>query len=381
VRSLIRELAPGAGAAPRRRRWVTPIVVLAGAAVFAVLIRTHGTEFLNAVERALHTGWQLVAVAAALEAASIAGYVLLLHRVVSRARAALRMKDSYDITLGGSAAMRLLPTAGLGGAAVTIWALRAHGVRGREIGERLLAFMLLIYGVYMSALLAAGAAVASGLVPVSTGRSLGILGAAVAIAVTASVLILFAAPARLAGALGATGRRSPRLRAAAEQLPVLRAALQRAWLELRRAHPALLGAVAWWGFDLGVLATMLHAFGVKLPIVAVVLAYFLGTLLNVVPLPGSLSGGLAGALIALGSPVGGAIAAVLAYRAIAVWLPAVPGLLSLGSLRKSVAVWRAADAGVAPPAHARSPVRPFASRGRQCMHGFRQLQGATNVAN
>jgi putative heme transporter len=292
------------------------------------------------------------------------------------------MKDSYDIALGGSAAMRLLPTAGLGGAAVTIWALRARGVRGGEIGERLLAFMLLIYAVYMSAMLAAGAAVGSGLVPVSTGRSLGILGAAVAIAVTATVLILFAAPARLAGALGATtGRRSARLRSAGAQLPVLRAALQRAWLELRRAHPALLGAVAWWAFDLGVLVTMLRAFGVKLPIVAVVLAYFLGTLLNVVPVPGSLSGGLAGFLIALGSPVGGAIAAVLAYRAIAVWLPAVPGLVSLGSLRKSVAAWRAADVAVAAPTDARSAYRPFASRRRQCVHRFGQFQEATNVAN
>jgi uncharacterized membrane protein YbhN (UPF0104 family) len=84
--------------------------------------------------------------------------------------------------------------------------------------------------------------------------------------------------------------------------------------------------MAYWTCDIGVLATMLHVFGVGLPLTAVVLAYFLGTMFNVVPLPGSLSGGLVGALIALGSPAGAAIAAVLAYRALAVWLPAVPGL-------------------------------------------------------
>ena len=101
-----------------------------------------------------------------------------------------------------------------------------------------------------------------------------------------------------------------------------------------------MGALAYWAFDAGVLVVMLHAFGVKLPLPAVVLAYFLGSLLNVVPLPGSLSGGLVGCLIALGSPAGGAIAAVLSYRALAVWLPAVPGIVSLASLRASVAGWR-----------------------------------------
>ena len=36
----------------------------------------------------------------------------------------------------------------------------------------------------------------------------------------------------------------------------------------------------------------------------------------------------------------GAIAAVLSYRALAAWLPAVPGIVSLASLRASVAGWR-----------------------------------------
>ena len=71
------------------------------------------------------------------------------------------------------------------------------------------------------------------------------------------------------------------------------------------------------------------------------------------PLPGSLSGGLVGTLIALGSPGGAAIAAVLAYRSLAVWLPAVPGVASLASLRTSVASWRMDTAS-------RTPARQFA---------------------
>jgi uncharacterized membrane protein YbhN (UPF0104 family) len=70
------------------------------------------------------------------------------------------------------------------------------------------------------------------------------------------------------------------------------------------------------------------------------MAYFLGTMFNVVPLPGALSGGLAGVLIALGTPAAPAIAAVLAYRTVAVWIPATAGLLSVGRLRLTVGRWQ-----------------------------------------
>ena len=375
--SIVSELVPATRARPRRPGATAIVLSVAGVALLAVLIDTHGAAFVHAIDRALHASWQLVVLAALFEAASVAGYVFLLHRVVSRASARLRMKDSYDITLGGAAATRLLPTAGLGGAAVTVWALRARGVRSSELAERLLAFMLLIYGVYMSALFAGGAAVALGLVKVNAGRGVGVLGALLAVAVAATIAILFAAPERVAASLRG---RSDRLEAATRQLPVLRGALLRAWTELRRPHLALLGAVAWWGFDIGVLVTMLHAFGVGLSVPAVVLAYFLGTMLNLVPLPGSLSSGLAGALIALGAPVGGAIAAVLAYRAVAVWLPAAPGIVSLASLRRSVAAWRE-DEVVAAPAHIRSQWISRTAHRRPCGHDICQLQGATSVAS
>jgi uncharacterized membrane protein YbhN (UPF0104 family) len=357
VRSLIGEIAPGVGPRTPGRVWPARVLALTAAGIFAFLAMAHGGQFVHALKRALHADWHLVAVAVALEAASVAGYVLLLHRVVARANPKLRLRDSYDMTLGGAAATRLLPTAGLGGAAVTVWALRARGVRTGELAERLLAFLLLLYGVYLSALLAGGAVVAFALGHVTHGRSLGVLGAAIAAALAATVLVASAAPSPVARAVTRVGRRFPRLGSAsrwvAMQLPVLAASRRRAWHEVRRPHPALLGTVAYWAFDLGVLAAMLHAFGVGLPLAEVVLAYFLGTLFNVVPLPGSLSGGLAGTLIALGSPAGAAIAAVLAYRALAVWLPAVPGVASLASLRTSVASWRMDTAS-------RTPARQFA---------------------
>ena len=347
ARSLLDELRP-ASAKPDTRRRLTPLLALAGAGLITVLMVTHGHQFVDAIERALNTGWWPLALGAAFEAASLAGYVLLLHHVVGRGSVRLRRRDSYDIALGGTAATRLLPTAGLGGIAVAAWALRARGMRPHELTERLLAFLLLLYGVYALGLLCGGTAVAFGLVPVSHGQTLGLIAIALAVGVVATVVIVFARPAPVRALLrrvgGGSGRFAPAAARGVEQLPVLRAALQRSSRELLRPSPALLGALASWGFDIGVLVVMLHAFGVSLPIGAVVLAYFLGTLLNLVPLPGSLSGGLAGALIALGAPAAPAIAAVLAYRAIAVWLPAASGIASLASLRASVAGWRAESA-------------------------------------
>lgn len=344
VRALVGGIASGGSTAPRRHSWPVRVLALAGAGLFALLIVTHASQFTDAVHGALRANWRLVVLAAALEVGSVGGYVLLLHRVVSRADRRLRLKDSYDVTLGGAAATRLLPTAGLGGVAVTVWALRARGVPVRELTERLLAFLLLLYAVYVSALFGAGAAVAFAPAGVTHGRALGALGAAIAVAVGVAVALLLASPLPVARALDRAQRGSGPLATASRwmtaQLPAFGGSLRRAWHELRRPTPALLAAAAYWACDLGVLAVMLHAFGVRLPLAEVVLAYFLGTLFNLLPIPGSLSGGLAGCLIALGSPAGAAIAAVLAYRALAVWLPAVPGIAALARLRASVASWK-----------------------------------------
>jgi uncharacterized membrane protein YbhN (UPF0104 family) len=363
LRCLIGEIAPGARLDNRSRAWLSRVAALAGVSVFAFLIMGRGGQLLHPIDRVLRLSGPLVAVAVGLETASVAGYVLLLHRVVGHADPRLRLKDSYDITMGGAAATRLLPTAGLGGAAVTVWALRARGISVGEIAERVLTFLLLLYGVYVAALLSSGALVASGWAEVPHGRTLGIVAVALATGITVVILGLLRAPARLVRMANRSAPRlrglGPRLEASVAQLSVLRASRARVWQELRRPHPALLGAAASWGFDIAVLAVMLHAFGVRLPLTAVVLAYFLGTMLNVVPLPGSLSGGLASALIALGSPAGSAIAAVLAYRALAVWLPAAPGLAALAALRRSVSTWRIGPTqGGAPRSVAATPAGP-----------------------
>jgi hypothetical protein len=114
--------------------------------------------------------------------------------------------------------------------------------------------------------------------------------------------------------------------------------------------PRLLGAVAWWLFDAAVLYAMLSAFG-GAPLLAVaVLAYFVGQVGNTLPIPGAVSGGIVGVLLAFGVPAEHAVVSVLAYRAVAIWLPGAIGLAALSSLRRTLARWGSEDAAREPAA-------------------------------
>jgi hypothetical protein len=130
-----------------------------------------------------------------------------------------------------------------------------------------------------------------------------------------------------------------------------------------RPHPRLLGALAWWGFDLMVLWATFNAFGASPAPVVLVLGYFLGQMANTVPLPGAASGGIVATFLAFGMPAEVVLPAVLAYRAIAIWTPVPAGAVALGGLRRTVKRWAAEDAGESPAAEAprarrEAPVRP-----------------------
>jgi uncharacterized membrane protein YbhN (UPF0104 family) len=75
-----------------------------------------------------------------------------------------------------------------------------------------------------------------------------------------------------------------------------------------------------------------------------VLAYFVGQIANTLPVPGAASGGLVAVLLAFGVEADLALAAVLAYRAVAIWLPVPMGLFALTSLRRTFGRWADEDA-------------------------------------
>jgi uncharacterized membrane protein YbhN (UPF0104 family) len=135
--------------------------------------------------------------------------------------------------------------------------------------------------------------------------------------------------------------------ASAVTVPALAASGIRTAIDLIRSrNPGVLGAPAWWGFDICVLWACFHAFGSPPPFTVILMCYFVGMLGNLLPLPGGLGGvegGMIGAFAAFGVDFNLALLAVLSYRAISFWLPTVPGAIAYFQLRRTVARWREAQ--------------------------------------
>src|ERR1039458_10509004 len=58
--------------------------------------------------------------------------------------------------MAGLAATRLFASAGAGGSALPAWALRRSGLEPRIVARRMIAFLVLLYAVYMGAFVIAG---------------------------------------------------------------------------------------------------------------------------------------------------------------------------------------------------------------------------------
>jgi putative heme transporter len=145
---------------------------------------------------------------------------------------------------------------------------------------------------------------------------------------------------------------------------------------VRSGDARMAGAVAWWAFDAAVLWAMLHALGTPPPVAVVALAYFVGQVANTLPLPGAVSGGMVGLLFAFGVDADLAVAGVLAYRAVAIWLPAPCGLVALARLHRTTARWRSEDAVAVPRsdrAHGLGPLASMHDRRRAPAVRVRQL--------
>ncbi len=274
-----------------------------------------------------------------------------------RARADERIgwRESYQITMAGLVATRLFAAAGAGGVALTAWALRRSGMEPRLVACRMVAFMVLLYVVYAASLLIDGIGLGSGLFPGGGSFAITIVPAIVAAVLFAIAGAMALLPGDLERRLERWAEGSGRLAhwvARAVTVPALAASGVRTAIELVRSRNAwLLGALAWWGFDISVLWAMFHAFGSPPPFTVIWMAYFVGMLGNLLPLPGGLGGvegGMIGAFAAFGVDFNLAVLAVLSYRGISFWLPTFPGAVAYFQLRRTVARWRDEQDGLEP---------------------------------
>jgi uncharacterized protein (TIRG00374 family) len=318
---------------PRHIR--TRLLQLAGivALVVAVVWLTPGLGPLRS--RLDHASAPWLVAAAAFEVLSTLSYVVVFRAVFCRR---MSWRVSYQIGMAEQAANSLLPAGGAGGLALGAWALRRGGMTAGHIARRTVAFFLLTSLANVGTLIVFAVAFAAGIIGGDTepGLTLGFGAAAVvAIAITLSLPAISARR---------TARRRPlrpnagKLRTGARHvLDALGEGVSDSLSLLRqRSAGVLSGSLGYMAFDIATLGGCFQAFGHSPALGVLVVAYLIGQLGGLIPVPGGI-GGTEGALIGTFAlykvPIAESAAAVLAYRALQLWIPGVLGSIAFVRLR------------------------------------------------
>jgi uncharacterized membrane protein YbhN (UPF0104 family) len=275
-------------------------------------------------------GW--VAAGVGLELLSCAGYVVLFGLVFGM----LGRRLYSRLSLSELAVNSVVSVSGLAGIALGAWVLRSKGVSVQRIAKRSVLIFVLTSAVNVGATALIGVPMWLGLLPGSRNPLLTLL-PAVAAMVTIAGTIALAGWAR-------RGAEARRIRSRGRMYVALVALSDGVFdaLALIRARRdwRLLGAVGYCLFDIGTLYVCLLAYGPAPSWWVVAMAYLVGMLANSLPIPAGLiavEGGLFGMLLAFGVRPGSLVlAAVVTYRAISLWVPALIGSAAFLSLRREL---------------------------------------------
>lgn len=291
-----------------------------------------------------------VAVAFGFAVLSFVTYIALFRAVVGGEVFPITWSEAYEINMAGFAATLLFSAGGAGGVALTYWALRQGGMRRRDVGTRMVAFIVLHYLFYPLAIVVFGVLLRTGVLHGGDAVSLTIIPAAIAGLVMILGLALALVPTDIERRIRSLSERHPGARFLAMLAPVpamvadgVRAAL-RLITHPTKAGLAVAGALGYWAANIGILWASFKCFGIAVPFGVVVMGYFLGMVANLIPFVpagvGAVDAGMIGVFVLFGFPEAEVFAAVLVYRLMAFWMPIPPGVVAFFQLRKRVKVWK-----------------------------------------
>jgi uncharacterized membrane protein YbhN (UPF0104 family) len=285
---------------------------------------------------AMNPVWLVVALG--LELAACVSYVVVFRRLFDQTRG----RSTGKVAWIGLAAGAVLPGGDVSGAAASSALLHRDGVPKRQLVERASALLLLINAVSLAAAGVAGALLLSGAATGPHDLLRAGLPVIVAMIITGTVAVIPFAVRR-------AGERAPSL------VVTLAGGVSGAGRSLRRPSWRLLGAVGYPILDMGALWAVCTATGHTPSFAALIVAYNVGYLASIVPIPagvGVVDGGLAAALILYGVPATTAVVAVLVHHALSVWVPALGGLGAWLLLRRERAGRTAAGTAASRSPHA-----------------------------
>ena len=304
--------------------------------------------------------WYWLVVAVGFNLAAFGAYVALFRGVLggvddSVLRRRLDVRASYQITMAGLAATRIFSAGGAGGIALTYWALRKAGMPRRRAACRMVAFLVLMYCVYLASLVVFGVLLRVGVLPGDNPVGGTIVPAGIAGGVIVLFLLVALIPQDIERRLMGFSRGYRRVTLASRLAkgPATLATGVRTAINFvshpRRGALAIVGALGFWAANIGVLWAAFEAFDGDVPFAVLVQAFFVGMAANLIPSPaggvGSVDAGMIGAFVLFGIPSSIVFPAVLTYRVVAFWLPIPPGIIAFLQLRTTVARWERERAG------------------------------------
>jgi uncharacterized protein (TIRG00374 family) len=332
---------------PRRIAQTVLVVLILTAAIYVLLPKIIGLEDALATLDQGNPWW--IALAVVFNIAAFAAYVALFRGVIGEDVLHLEWRESYQITMAGLAATRLFSAGGAGGLILTYWALRKAGMERRRSACRMLAFLVLLYAVYLVALVVFGVLLRTDVLPGRSPLGLTVIPAAVAGAVIVVFLFIALIPEDFERRLAryTEGYRFKKLAQRLATAPATLASGTRTAIAFvrnpRRGGLALAGAVGFWAANIAILWASFEAFSVHVPIGVLVQGFFVGMVANLFPFApggvGAVDAGMIGAFVLFKLPSDEVFAAVLVYRLIAFWLPIPPGIVAFLQLRKTTARW------------------------------------------
>jgi putative heme transporter len=341
------ETEPSFFASPKRLLQTVVVVLVLLAAIYILLPRIVGIKGAIGQLGDATPGWLIVALI--FNVFAFFSYVALFRGVVGERVANLEWSASYQITMAGLAATRLFSAGGAGGIVLTYWALRKAGMERRQTACRMVAFLVVLYAVYMLALVVFGILLRVGVLSGEAPVGLTIVPAAVAGAVIVIFLLIALIPDDIERRLThyAQGYRFQRVARRLASAPATLARGTRTAIDFvrnpSRGWLAVVGAVGFWACNIGILWAAFHAYNVHVPLGVVVQGFFVGMLANLFPLApggvGAVDAGMIGTFVLFGLPSAEVFAAVLTYRLLAFWLPIPPGIVAFFQLRRTVARW------------------------------------------
>ena len=315
----------GAVAEPSRSLWRGLISLgILIAIVVCLLLAVPGLHGVADDVSEMSGGWLVFAVV--LEILSCLGYVLAFLQVFDRAPVRFGARVALSELAFGAA----VSLGGAGSVAVGAWLLVERGGDPARIAERSAVLFLLTSAVNVITLVLAGLGLWVGILPGPSDPLLSLVPALVGIATLAFFLALPRFSDRLAA-----GRAPGRMRTL---LVETAGAIRATEHVLFRRDWRIIGAFAFLWCDIAVLAACFAAAGAVPPLATIVLAYQIGYLSNLIPVPGNigvLDGSLVGMFALYGTSATIATAATVVYHAIALWIPAMWGTAAFLILRRT----------------------------------------------